>query len=154
MRPDWSNTLNNNNEMSDHDTLIKNTVMTEQILQALREVTQQLGRGNERFQRIDADLVAIKQRLDGHDKRFEKEIPDALASLRGDMLRAFGSAIEESKKGIELALAPIKQEMQPITEVVSKTHKMVQSIVKWFFIGIGSIIVAVATAYALHLFSF
>lgn len=136
---------------SDHDTLVRNTVLTEQILRQLTDALGQLSRGNERFQRIEMEMSEIRRKISDHDTKFAKDIPEALAQIRGDMLRAIGSTVEESKKNVETSIAPLRKQMEPIVEVVDKTH----ALVKWALVSLGGgVVVALVTAYVLHLFSF
>ena len=137
-------------EANDHDILIRNTTLTEETHKQLSVALQQLGRGNEKFQRIDAELIRLTVRVD----EIERKWPETVATLRQDMLRAMGSVIERTDENTKASIDPIQKQLEPITNALNRIH----TLFKWTFATISGIIIAVltaaVTAWFLHLIPF
>lgn len=98
----------------------------------MTQALQQLGRGNERFQQLDSEIREVKGRL----TVLELRLPEEIARIRADMLRAVGSVVDKTDENIKAALEPINKQLTPITELIGKTH----TLLKWF----GGIMVTLA----------
>jgi gas vesicle protein len=110
---------------------------------------QQLGRGNERFQQIDAKFIEHQQILKEHDRILKEEVPKLVADARNDMLRSFASVVSQTKEDIKEAVSPLQKQIQPIVDGVNKTHALIVAILKY---ALG-IFIAVVTAAAIGYFT-
>lgn len=124
---------------SDHDILIRNTALTEETHRRVSEALQQLGRGNERFQAMDARILALESRLG----QLEQTLPNVEVVLRGDMLRAIGSMHDRSQEILEAAVKPLKEDLAPVKATIDQIH----NIVKWTLTSLGGVAVALVIAY-------
>lgn len=134
-------------EQTDHDLLIKNTVVTEQIHSTLTQAMQQLGRGNERFQQIDAKFMDQQQQLNEHNRLLKEEMPKLIAESRTDMYRAFESVLTKAEEKITASVSPLQKQIQPIVDGVKKTHALIVAILKVALAILIAVLTAIAVGY-------
>lgn len=131
---------------TDHDILVRNTTITEEMSRQLGSALTQLARGNERFQVGDQRMERLEHRV----TRLEEQQTEGFARLRTDLLRAVTESAEFKKDSIEAAVQPILSDLAPIKEFVRLIHKIVRNFVRvlgWA----ASAATAVGVAYLIYL---
>lgn len=137
----------------DHDVLIENTILTREMHRSLTEVLGQLSRGNERFQRMDSQLLQLETRMSLLERTLQTEVPRLVADARSDMVRSISTFSDQAKENVNTSIAPLKTQLKPITDIVEKSHKiLVWGVRTLIAIGVAAG-TALAVAYALKLFS-
>lgn len=104
----------------------------------MSQALQQLGRGNDRFQRIDAELISVKGRLE----LLEHRLPEEIARMREDMLRALGSVVNKTDENVKTALDPIQKQLTPISDALKRTH----TLLKWLGATMVTLAIGAITA--------
>lgn len=120
----------------DHDILVRNTTMTEQMARQLNDALSQLVRGNERFANQDSRI----ERVEGRVARLEEQTVDGIARLRTDLLRAVAQSAELKRDMTEEAIAPVKADLRPIKEAMAHVRIVADRglrILKWA-LGVGT----------------
>lgn len=141
-------------EQSDHDILVRNTTLTEQMAKQLNDALGQLVRGNERFAQQDARIERTDSRVD----RLEERLETGAAQLRSDLLRAVIQSAELKKDSTEevvrSAITPIKADLQPIKEVFVQARAFAARairLLKWLiYIGTALLIAYLVSAWGLR----
>lgn len=134
----------------DHDILVRNTTMTEQMARQLNDALSQLVRGNERFANQDVRI----DRMEGRVARLEEQTTDGIARLRTDLLRAVAQSAELKRDMTEEAIAPVKADLKPIKEAIAQIRIVADRglrILKWALgVGTALLIIYLAAAWGLR----
>lgn len=72
----------------------------------------------------------------------ETKLPEEVARLREDMLRAMGSVVNRTDENVKSALSPIEAQLKPITALIGRSH----TLLKWIGATVVTLLIGTATA--------